>query len=117
MGNRINGFGACSIEVKKACPIEMTLQMIGGKWKGIIINILSERSVRFNELKRLIPGITQRMLTLQLRELEADRIVERMVEETVPPKVEYSLTDQGEKLCPIIKSMRTWGNEYLSKNI
>ena len=117
MGNRINSFGACSVEVRKACPIEMTLQMIGGKWKGIIINILSESSVRFNELRRLIPGITQRMLTLQLRELETDGIVKRKVETTVPPKVEYSLTDLGENLSPIIKSLRTWGNEYLSKHV
>jgi DNA-binding HxlR family transcriptional regulator len=116
MGNRINSFGACSIEVKKACPIEMTLQMIGGKWKGIIIYILSERAVRFNELKRLIPGITQRMLTLQLRELEADGIIRRNVENSIPKKVEYFLTDQGESLSPIVESMRTWGNEYLGKN-
>ncbi|ADM40093.1 HxlR-like helix-turn-helix domain-containing protein [Bacillus spizizenii str. W23] len=77
MGNWLNGFGACSAEVKKACPVEMTLHIIGGKWKGIIIDILSQKPVRFNELKRFIPGITQRMLTLQLRELEADGVVKR----------------------------------------
>lgn len=113
LGNRLNGFGACSTEVKKACPIEMTLHIIGGKWKGIIIDILSNNSVRFNELKRLIPGISQRMLTLQLRELEADGIVKRNVENTVPKKVEYSLTEQGEKLSPIIASMRIWGIQYM----
>ncbi|MFM9281334.1 winged helix-turn-helix transcriptional regulator [Paenibacillus jiagnxiensis] len=106
------GYGDCSLEVTRACPIEMTLHIIGGKWKGIIIDILSEKSVRFNELKRLIPGITQRMLTLQLRELETDGIVKRKVEDTVPPKVEYSLTDQGENLSHILESMRAWGNKY-----
>ncbi|MFO6497074.1 winged helix-turn-helix transcriptional regulator [Bacillus sp. z60-11] len=116
MANRLNGFGVCSTEVKKACPVELTLHMIGGKWKGIIIDILSDQPVRFNELKRLIPGITQRMLTLQLRELEADGIVKRKVENTLPRKVEYSLTEQGEKLYPIIAAMRMWGNQYLSKN-
>ncbi|MCQ6563911.1 helix-turn-helix transcriptional regulator [Paenibacillus mendelii] len=94
----------------------MTLHIIGGKWKGILINILSEKSVRFNELKRLIPGITQRMLTLQLRELEADGIVKRKVEQSIPKKVEYSLTEQGENLSLIIKSMITWGNEYIGIN-
>ncbi|KXJ37340.1 helix-turn-helix domain-containing protein [Bacillus spizizenii] len=116
MGNRLNGFGACSAEVEKACPVEMTLHIIGGKWKGIIIDILSHKSARFIELKRTIPGITQRMLTLQLRELEADGVVKRNVENTVPKKVEYSLTELGEKLSPIIASMRLWGNEYMSKN-
>lgn len=115
MGNRLNGFGACSIEVKKACPIEMTLHMIGGKWKGIIIDILSEKPVRFNELRRLIPGVTQRMLTLQLRELEDYGIVERNVEHSVPMKVGYSLTDQGKSLCPIIESMRSWWNQYMEQ--
>ncbi|WP_087993654.1 helix-turn-helix domain-containing protein [Bacillus vallismortis] len=116
MGNRLNGFGACSTEVKMACPVEMTLHINGGKWKGIILDILSHQSVRFNELKRLIPGITQRMLTLQLRELEADGIVKRKVENTVPKKVEYSLTEHGKKLSPIIASIRIWGNEYMNKN-
>lgn len=94
----------------------MTLHIIGGKWKGIIIDILSQKPVRFNELKRFIPGITQRMLTLQLRELEADGVVKRKkCREHCPQKVEYSLTELGEKLSPIIASMRIWGNEYMSK--
>lgn len=117
MGTGLKGYSDCSIEVKKACPIERTLHMIGGKWKGVIFDILSERPVRYNALKRLIPDITQRMLTLQLRELEADGIVKRKVDDTVPPKVEYSLTDRGENLINIMESIRTWGNEYLSKNI
>jgi DNA-binding HxlR family transcriptional regulator len=118
MGNRLNGFGDCSIEVQKACPVELTLHIIGGKWKGIIINILTKKTVRFNELKRLMPGISQRMLTLQLRELEADGIVKRKVRKKISikvEKVEYSLTNQGKSLTPIIQSMRIWGNEYMSK--
>ncbi|MDP4087076.1 MAG: helix-turn-helix domain-containing protein [Bacillota bacterium] len=117
MGAQLKGYGACSAEVKKACPVELTLKIIGGKWKGIIINILSEKDVRFNELKRLIPGITQRMLTLQLRELEADGIVNRKVEieGSVNMKVEYSLTKQGKSLSPIITSMKIWGDTYLNK--
>ncbi|MBB6023812.1 DNA-binding HxlR family transcriptional regulator [Paenibacillus sp. JGP012] len=87
MGYGLKNYGDCSEEVIKACPVEMVLHMIGGKWKGIIIDILSEKSVRFNELKRLIPGITQRMLTLQLRELEADGIVKRVVDDTLSPKL------------------------------
>ncbi|MFQ3544442.1 helix-turn-helix domain-containing protein [Halobacillus rhizosphaerae] len=117
MGNRVTKFEVCSIEVKKACPIETTLSILKGKWKGIIISILSEQAVRFNELKRLIPGITQRILTLQLKELEEDGIVNRDVEYTVPRKVEYSLTEQGKALFPVIEGMRNWGTRYLDSNI
>lgn len=114
MGYGLKGYGDCSEEVKRACPVEMALHKIGGKWKGIIIDILSEKSVRFNELRRFIPGVSHRMLTLQLRELEADGIVKRVVEDTVPPKVEYFLTEQGNQLSSIINSLRVWGKEYLS---
>ncbi|MEI2367702.1 winged helix-turn-helix transcriptional regulator [Niallia circulans] len=113
MGSGLKGYGDCSEEVTKACPIEMALQIVGGKWKGIIIDILSEKSIRFNELKRVIPGISQRILTLQLRELEADGIVKRKVDDTVPPKVEYFLTEQGNELSSIINSLRVWGQHYL----
>lgn len=114
MGYGLKNYGDCSEEVIKACPVEIVLHMIGGKWKGIIIDILSKKSVRFNEIRRLIPGISQRMLTLQLRELEADGIVKRVVDDTVPPKTEYSLTEQGSKLSSIIDSIRVLGEEFLS---
>lgn len=114
MGYGLKGYGDCSKEVIRACPIEMALQIVGGKWKGIIIDLLSEKSIRFNELKRLIPGISQRILTLQLRELEADGIVERKVYDTVPPRVEYFLTEQGNELSSIIDSLRVWGQNYLN---
>ncbi|KAB2331707.1 winged helix-turn-helix transcriptional regulator [Bacillus mesophilum] len=113
MGYGLKNYGDCSEEVIRACPIEMALQIVGGKWKGIIIDILSENSIRFNELKRLIPGISQRILTLQLRELEADGIVKRKVDDTVPPRVEYFLTEQGNELSTIINSLRKWGQNYL----
>ncbi|WP_223068132.1 winged helix-turn-helix transcriptional regulator [Paenibacillus caui] len=99
----------------EGCPVEYTLNVIGGKWKGILLYHLIDGSKRFNELRRIIPAVTQRMLTLQLRELEADGIVKRTVHEQVPPKVEYSLTAFGETLIPIITAMREWGETYASK--
>lgn len=92
-----------------SCPVEGTVDVIGGKWKSVIIFHLLDGTKRFNELKRLNSGITQRMLTLQLRELEADGIVHREVYPVVPPKVEYSLTDFGFSLKPIVVMMREWG--------
>ncbi len=84
------------------CPMEVALEVLGGKWKGLILYQLRGDTRRFNELKRLIPAITQRMLTKQLRELEADRIVHRKIFQEIPPKVEYSLTRFGLTLTPIL---------------
>ncbi|MFT8363027.1 MAG: helix-turn-helix domain-containing protein [Sporolactobacillus sp.] len=95
--------------LNKACPVEITLSVIGGKWKGVVLYHLQNKPLRFNELRRLIPDVTQRMLTLQLRELEADGIIHREVYPVVPPKVEYSLTSFGKTLSPIILAMRQWG--------
>ena len=94
------------------CPVVTTLDIIGGKWKVLILYHLSSDTRRFNELQRLLGGITQRMLTLQLRELEQDGIVHREVYPQVPPKVEYSLTDFGLTLMPVIEAMHHWGAEY-----
>ena len=94
------------------CSVEATLSVIGGRWKPVIIfNLLQNDFLRFGELKRKIPGITQRMLTNQLRELEKDQIVARKVYAEVPPRVEYSLTDYGRTLEPIMIAMRDWGAE------
>ncbi|MEJ9148907.1 winged helix-turn-helix transcriptional regulator, partial [Bacillus thuringiensis] len=90
---------------KYSCPVEAMVEVIGGKWKGVILYHLLDGTKRFNELKRLKPNITQRMLTLQLRELEADGIIHREVYREVPPKVEYSLTELGESLRPVILLM------------
>lgn len=96
-----------------SCPVEGTVDVIGGKWKSVIIYHLLDGKKRFNELKKLNGGITQRMLTLQLRELERDGIVHREVYPVVPPKVEYSLTDFGKSLEPIIQLMFDWGEQHV----
>ncbi|TNF67497.1 MAG: transcriptional regulator [Gammaproteobacteria bacterium] len=99
------------------CPIEIASSVVGGKWKCVILFRLLDNTVRFNELSRSIDGITRRMLTLQLRELEALGIVNRKVYHQVPPKVEYSLTPLGAKLKPILKQLKAWGDMYIkSKN-
>ncbi len=97
------------------CPVEATLDVIGGKWKGVIVFHLLSGTKRFNELRRLTPDVTQRMLTRQLRELESDRIVTRVVYAEVPPKVEYSLTEYGQTLAPVLQTMQKWGTKYLGK--
>ncbi|QBD76836.1 transcriptional regulator [Ktedonosporobacter rubrisoli] len=99
------------------CAVEATLDIIGGKWKGIILSELVERPKRFSELKRELPAITQRMLTLQLRELEADGLVHREIYREVPPRVEYSLTDFGKTLEPILNAMQTWGDRHIKQII
>jgi len=95
------------------CFFELTLLVMGGKWKPVILYHLgSERVMRFSELRRSIGAITERMLARQLRELETDGIVHREVYREVPPRVEYSLTDMGEGLVPILKELRDWGARY-----
>lgn len=97
------------------CPVEAALEAIGGKWKGVILFHIQGGTKRFNELRRLIPDVTQRMLTKQLRELESDQIINRKVYAEVPPKVEYSLTEFGETLHPILISLQEWGGKYIDK--
>ncbi len=99
------------------CTFELTLELIGGKWKPIILWHLSQyQALRFSELKRTMPSVTQKMLTQQLRELEEDKLVNREIYAEVPPKVEYSLTDTGKSLIPLLKTMDDWGKDY-SKTI
>lgn len=100
---------------KHKCPVEATLEVVGGKWKPLILYYLSGGTKRFGELKRMLPNITQRMLTLQLRELEQDRVVQRKVYAEIPPKVEYSLTEFGKSLDPVMLKMLDWGKAYLKK--
>ena len=95
------------------CPVEVTLGLIDGKWKGVVLFHLGDGTLRFNELRRRVRGATQRVLTRQLRELEADGLVIRTVYAEVPPRVEYSLTHFGQSLGPIIMAMREWGAEYM----
>ncbi len=93
-----------------ACPVETTLKIISDKWKVLILRDLFTGTKRFNELKRSLTTITQKMLTQQLRELENDGIIHREVYPIVPPKVEYSLTELGKTFKPVIDSMYDWGN-------
>jgi DNA-binding HxlR family transcriptional regulator len=96
-----------------ACPVEATLDVIGGRWKGVILYHLMKGTLRFNALRRELPNVTQRMLTLQLRELERDGLVRRTVYAEVPPKVEYDLTESGRSLEPLIHAMRAWGKHWM----
>lgn len=96
------------------CAVEATLSVIGGRWKPVIIfNLLQDDVLRFGELQKKIEGVTQRMLTNQLRELERDKVVARKVYAEVPPRVEYSLTAYGRSLEPIMIAMRDWGAEHM----
>ena len=94
------------------CPVAITVQLIGSKWKLLIIRNLMERPWRFNELKKSLDGISQKVLTDSLRSMEADGIVTRTVYPEVPPRVEYALSELGESLKPILDSMVEWGNMY-----
>ncbi len=95
------------------CPVELSLQVIGGKWKPLILYRLGQAErLRFSELKRHIPSITQKMLTQQLRELEADRVVERTVYPQVPPRVEYNLTPLGRTVMPVMEALCAWGRQF-----
>ncbi|MCL1885109.1 MAG: helix-turn-helix transcriptional regulator [Defluviitaleaceae bacterium] len=98
---------------KNNCPVVATLNIIGGKYKALILWHLLDETRRFGELRKLIPQTTQKMLTQQLRELEADNLISRKVYPIVPPKVEYSLTEMGKSLKPILSAMREWGTDYL----
>ncbi|MEO0803010.1 MAG: helix-turn-helix domain-containing protein [Cyanobacteria bacterium J06642_2] len=97
------------------CPVETTLHAIGGRWKALILGELMTGVRRFNQLHRALPEITQKMLTQQLRELEADGIVRREVYAQVPPKVEYSLTPLGKSLQPVLTVMHDWGVRHAAQ--
>ncbi len=101
------------VDTPSRCPVMTTLEVIGGKWKPAILWELQRfRTQRFGALKRALPTITQKMLTQQLRELEADGVIHRKVYAEVPPRVEYTLTDYGESLTPILNEMAYWGMNH-----
>lgn len=97
------------------CSMELTLDLIGGKWKSLILWYLRESVMRFSELKKTLPRITPKMLTQQLRELEQNGLVYRFVYTQVPPKVEYSLTEAGKSLLPILATLCQWGLNYVNE--
>lgn len=101
------------MQVTELCPVAATLELIGGKYKALILWHLSGGTLRFSELRRLIGSATAKMLTQQLRELEEQALIHREVYPVIPPKVEYSLTPLGRSLMPILVAMRDWGAEYL----
>ena len=100
-----------------ACPVETTLSLISDKWTVVIIRDLLTGTKRFNELMRSVTGITQKVLTSHLRNMEANGLLVRKVYPEIPPKVEYTLTETGYSLKPILAAMYTWGENYKSKNI
>ncbi len=97
------------------CPVEATIALIGGKYKTLILWHLTEGTLRFSELKKIVTAATPKMLTHQLRELEQDGLIARKVYPVVPPKVEYSLTPLGQSIRPILESMYAWGTDYLAR--
>lgn len=98
------------------CPVDATLDLIGGKYKSLILWHLISSTLRFGELSKLIPQATPKMLTQQLRELEEDNLIIRTVYPVVPPKVEYKLSDLGNSIRPILETMYSWGADYLKQN-
>lgn len=102
-------------KVEKHCPVEATINLIGGKYKSLILWELTGKTLRFSELKKAVPYATPKMLTQQLRELEENGLIKRKVYPVVPPKVEYSLTSFGLSIRPVLESMYLWGRGYLQK--
>lgn len=102
-------------DCSSGCPVSATLDVIGGKWKGLILYHLLEGTLRFGELRKRIPDVTQRMLTQHLRELEESGLVHRQVYAEVPPRVEYSLTPQGQTLRGVIAALKSWGETWLGR--
>lgn len=105
-----------AVKTLPACPVETTLMLIGSKWKVLILRDLMPGTKRFGELRRSIGSVSQKVLTAQLRDMEACGLVDRRVYAEVPPRVEYSLTELGRSLRPILDAMRAWGEAYKVKN-
>jgi len=103
------------LEKSYGCAMEMTLDLIGGKWKALILwHLAEDGTLRFGELRRLFPKLTQKMLTQQIRDLERDGLVHREIFRQVPPRVDYSLTDTGRSLVPVLTALNGWGREFVN---
>ncbi|MEU4551151.1 HxlR family transcriptional regulator [Micromonospora violae] len=98
------------------CPVELTVDLLGGKWRTVILAYLKEGVHRYGELRRRLPGVSEKMLTQRLRELEADGLVARHDHHTVPPHVEYRLTDEGRSLAPVLQALYDWGTERAARS-
>lgn len=97
------------------CSFELAIDMFGGKWKGLVLGNLNNGTMRYSELQKAIPKITQKMLTKTLRDLEKHKLITRKVYPVVPPKVEYTMTDEGKTLIPILESIQEWGDTMVKK--
>lgn len=97
------------------CPVTATMDIIGGKWKLIILNLIRNDINRFGKMSMMLKGISKQMLTTQLREMENDGIIERKIYAEIPPRVEYFLTEKGDSLLPIVMQMASWGNKHVIK--
>ena len=102
-----------SLTCSPGCAVEATLDLIDGKWKGLILYHLLQGTRRFNELRRLLPNVTQRMLTAQLREMEMNGIIHRTVFPQVPPRVDYSVSELGRSLSPVISALKAWADPHI----
>jgi len=110
--------GIMTSDLKPArCAVAVTVEVAGGKWKPLILHYLLGGTKRFGELRRLIGGVTQRSLTLQLRQLEDHGVIRREVFAEVPPRVEYSLTERGRTLAPVLEAMKQWGETYAAQRL
>lgn len=116
MAKRVTAYDTCEYTGDRACAVEAFLDVLGGRWKGMILFHLLGGTKRFGELRKLLPHVTQRMLTAQLRELERDHILTRRVYAEVPPRVEYSLTEIGAALAPAVAVMADWGDAYMTRH-
>ncbi|MGO1079544.1 winged helix-turn-helix transcriptional regulator [Inquilinus sp. CA228] len=104
-----------SLDCSPGCVVEGALALIGGKWKGVVLyHLFKEEVLRFNEIRRRLPNVTQRMLTTQLRELETAGFISRKIYPEIPPKVEYRLTAHGQSLAPVISALKAWGDEHIA---
>lgn len=106
-------FSKVSVSLKESCPISLALNVIEGKWKLQIIWILNKHTQRFGQLKRMLPTVSEKILIQQLKELTSDGIISRLQYPEVPPKVEYSLTDKGMQLIPLLELLKQWSEKYL----
>ncbi len=104
--------GNC-LEDLKRCPVTATMEIMGGKWKLLILHLINNDINRFGKMDMMLRGISKQMLTAQLRELERDGIIDRIIYPEIPPRVEYTLTEKGKSLLPIINLMKEWGNENI----